>query len=539
MRVLSLVVLTAGGALALLALAGPAGVAAAEALQADWSAAGGAARLAPLGRGILIALATGAVSVALGGLLATGIICAAPGLRGALRWAGLATLLGPPYVYAYAWSLVLLRGGVATSQDVGTGWWPLVAQHARATWCLATWTAPLSAALLLAGWNVAGRPAFALAAQDASVSRGAGRVLLRALLPWLLLALGVAALIGFTEYSVCHLCLVVTWNTQVLAEVQLLEKPGRALLLAWPLGAIVLAGCALLWPLRKLLVQALRDAGAFEDDLGRALAPRAARRRGALMGVAVALLLLTPWGILLARVDSPAAFATTWAIYADEWPSALLCAAAAAGGSVLLASALDLGFTLVAAARRRARLGGAALHERIARRGGAALLGITVALTLCGALLPPALVGDAAAAAYIRVPAISGHWIIVSLVCMARFALIAVLAVIIADRASAETATELAMADGAGGTAAFWNVRWPRLRRLLLPAGMIIFVFSLYEVAATQLVRPPGVGNIALSMLNAIHFGRDAQVAAMCLYLLVLAGACAAAVRTAARRAAR
>jgi ABC-type spermidine/putrescine transport system permease subunit II len=47
-------------------------------------------------------------------------------------------------------------------------------------------------------------------------------------------------------------------------------------------------------------------------------------------------------------------------------------------------------------------------------------------------------------------------------------------------------------------------------------------VLSFTEVAATQLVRPPGVGNLAITLLNAIHFGRNDEVVAMCLYVMLL-----------------
>ena len=57
---------------------------------------------------------------------------------------------------------------------------------------------------------------------------------------------------------------------------------------------------------------------------------------------------------------------------------------------------------------------------------------------------------------------------------------------------------------------------------MLAVGGIVTGLFSFTEVPATLLVCPPGVKNVALTMLNNIHYGRNDEIVAMSLYLMLL-----------------
>ena len=69
-----------------------------------------------------------------------------------------------------------------------------------------------------------------------------------------------------------------------------------------------------------------------------------------------------------------------------------------------------------------------------------------------------------------------------------------------------------------GGQRAVWRVAvWPSLRRSFVLAIAAVGLLSLGEVVATKLVQPPGRRSFAGDLFDAMHYGADATVAAMCL----------------------
>ncbi|QOJ13552.1 MAG: hypothetical protein HRU75_02370 [Planctomycetia bacterium] len=487
-------------------------VAVGEALHADPPAPVLATgRLALLLRGAGIAVAAALAALLLGAGLAAGLLCAPRWWRGWLPALGLAALLTPPYVYAYAWSLLLLRGGVATALDVD-GAAAILLLHGRAVLCLATWLAPLAAVILAAGWRSAGRSAVALAALDLSAPGAFVRFGLRAMGPWILLALLTTGLLALSEFTICHLCLVLTWNTQILIAAQQLHAPGAVARLAWPLLAVLLLLCAALWPLLPRLRTVIAEMSQLADDPPAARrAGRPTRAVGAVLGLLAAALILAPIGILVAAIDSPASVWESWRRYGVEWPGALR--SAALGAALSVAAALGVAWLAVCGEKNR----------RSARFAGALTL-----VAVIGAISPPAVVGDALAAAWqwplwVR----DSEWL-VAFVGVGRFVLIPILAIRLAIGGMSRTGAELAASDGASPTVAFWRIRVLVASGALAGSFIAVGVLLLMEASASQLVRPPGVGNIAVTLLNAIHFGRDAQVAAMCLLLAAIAATCGA-----------
>lgn len=525
MRLLIALILLFAGAVVGAALIWPISVGVADALTADWSRAALTPRSAGLLlRGFEVAAEATALALCLGGALAAGIVCAPRPIAAALKFCGVVTILSPPYVYAYAWSLILLRSGVATSQEFAGDFHQWLALQGRAVWCLGTWTAPLAAGVLLCGWRSAGRASAALAATDARADQLLFKVMPRALAPWAGLAALIAGVVALTEFSVCHLCLVQTYNTQVMADVQLLAVPGQALLLAWPLALLAILIPTVFWPVRRLFTRFLADALSPEDvDGAAALLSRPARAIATVCGAIAISALLAPIVILIGSAGGWRPFVDTWLRYADNWPGSIAGAIGAAVAAGVVALAVEYLFQLGR---------GSKAYAAICRASATAI----VACLLLAALLPPALVGDAAAAAWNHAPLIRDHWPALSLICFARYGIFAVGAMWLSGKTADAPAVELAAIDGASPAVLLWRVRVPRAARILGAALGTITILSLLEVAATLLVQPPGTASISQTMLNAIHFGRDAQVAAMCVYLIAAAGVGAAGLRLVAQR---
>lgn len=485
--------------------------------DAEW----GAAMLGPRRAGLLLrgvrtaALAAGWATL-LGAALAAGMLALRPRwLAPATHWAALVALLTPPYVYAYAWSLVLLPTGTAVGAAGAQAWPDWVTRDGRAVLCLGGWLSPVAAVVLAGAWRRAGRPAFRGALLDAGVLRALVSAALRPLLPWVALSLGVCFLLASTEFSVCHLCLVQTLNTEILAEMQVSEA--AAATLAWPLIAL-LAGVLLFCGLQRrrlsAALDALGDLGALDAAVG------GGRSRGVLAAglAAVAALLLVglPVVLLAGQVRSVAPFAAAWETYRDEWAYGALQAAAAALACALLAISAG---ALAQRGLAGRRAGGAAAR-RVARSAAGALIVMAAVL----ALLPPTLVGRAFVPIGAALGAIRDHWPILSLVNIARFAIIPMIALRLATRGSDRDLTAAAAADGAGWLSAYAAVSLPAGARMLAAATAAVFLLALTEVAATTFVNPPAAPNLAQSLLNAIHFGRDEEIVATCLCVVMAVG---------------
>jgi iron(III) transport system permease protein len=74
-----------------------------------------------------------------------------------------------------------------------------------------------------------------------------------------------------------------------------------------------------------------------------------------------------------------------------------------------------------------------------------------------------------------------------------------------------------------GGSRAVWRVVvWPLCRGAFAWAAVVVGALSLGEVVAGKLVQPPGRQSFAQELFNAMHYGADATVAAMCLLQLVV-----------------
>lgn len=507
MRRLALVLLLlAASVLAALTLLWPAITVSIEIFShADWSVAGlSSRRITLLGRGLLIAVIGSAVAQVVGAGLAAGILDRhSRWRRSAAIWAALFGLLSPPYISAYAWSLPLLPSGIASDATLH-GWHAQLSTTGRAVLCLAIWLAPLAAGTLACGWRVAGRPALALATQDATPFQAMWRLAPGVMAPWIAVSLVVCVIMALTEFTICHLCLIPTWNTEILAEIQNSPRPGAALLLAWPLLALVAMGVALLWPLRASLTRLLRDLASLSDEETPQLPP--CFRAPPIATIISILIVVSPGLLLLSYIDEAAAWSRVWRTFPMEWPTGLLCAM----GTVALSLSLAVGVDFFLIEQR------GNIYARVIAR-------VIFLFALAFALSPPALVGDAFVAAFPPGKPLGDSWFLVSLTTAARFAAIPMLALRFGDIGSEEM-RRAASVDRASRLAWYAHVRLPLAAPTLLLASVVAGLFSLSEIAASQMTTPPGWPRLSVTLLNQIHFGRNADVIVLCLTNLVFTG---------------
>lgn len=534
-RALLLLLIVVALALAVACLAWPAVVAMIETLRGGTGGLASQAlsprRITLLLRGVGVAIAASMLAQLLGGALAVGLCDSRRWAWALTAWVCLITWLAPPYMAAYAWSLPILPSGLPTSAALSSaniGW---LATMGRAILCLGCWMAPAAAAALAMGWNAAGRAARDLALQDASRTQATVSAALPALLPWLAVSICLTLILGLTEFSICHLCLVQTLNTEILAALQEVARPGMGFRLAWPLVALVAIPAVAMIALRRTWFDAITDREAMASDapyagLGdgaiRASAARRAesKRRAEpaptaprfhlVLPLAASLILLLPSALLISHFQDSRAWLRIWAVFPRAWPDGLLVASVSALAALILAIGV---FALTTAA--------SSLLRRRLRHSASAISTVVIGLTACGALAPPALVGDAVLAAYSGSPALGSS---IAPVCMTNVLRFSFLAIAILQSRRLTAQRQMAALDQADWLSALARVQLPLLRGELLVAGLTVGLLSLFEVSAAQLVAPPGFQSLPITLLNQIHFGRSDDVIALCLTAYAFAG---------------
>lgn len=85
--------------------------------------------------------------------------------------------------------------------------------------------------------------------------------------------------------------------------------------------------------------------------------------------------------------------------------------------------------------------------------------------------------------------------------------------------------TDAARLHGASGWTLFRHAQWPQASAQLAAAWYVTYLLCLWDVEALVLIVPPGGETLALRIFNLLHYGHNAQVNALCLILLALAGA--------------
>lgn len=455
-----------------------------------------AAAVRLLWRSVLIA-AAGALLATLFALPAAFVIAGArrAGTRWALSIVVLLPLLMPSYVHAYLWDLLARAGGGGLVGPIGrilTGW-------LRAAWVTAVWLWPLPALLLAAGWRRGGSSVYDLALLDLPAWRARWLVLSTVLRPYLAAAAVAVLVLSMVEYALPHMCLVNTYATELFNRAELRRPLGELAWQSWPLmltatiGAVWLAATA-----GRVARQSSEIADARPAQVGKSPG----------LWVALAVVLLVTLGGPLAYAASelsrPAALWESLRTFRPEWAASLQLSAAVAAGVFVTCLAVVSHF------------GGRATAW--ARRGW-------LVVSLLVAVLPAALVGTALVSVFDR-PGLLGWFYDASPVVwwlgsLSRFAFVGLLVTVAAGGPGEAMVRELSRLDGLARWQEAWFVRWPMLWRPCLAGAVAAGLLAISEVAVSTLVRPPGTGVIAISLLNQMHFARQDSVIASSLLMVL------------------
>ncbi len=83
---------------------------------------------------------------------------------------------------------------------------------------------------------------------------------------------------------------------------------------------------------------------------------------------------------------------------------------------------------------------------------------------------------------------------------------------------------DAARLEGATRGQMFRWVVWPQIAPQILAAWYVVYLLCLWDVESLVVIQPPGGETLALKIFNLLHYGHAAQVNALCLVLLAVAG---------------
>lgn len=424
--------------------------------------------------------------------------------RAAIAWVAAAVLVVPPMVYGYLWYLTVGHNaqlpGLPSPMNLGMANALFVA---LAAWSIGLWMWPIPALVLAAGWQWTGRPAWLLARLDASDGRAFARAALPAMAPYVVASMAICLLLAAQEYAVPALFSVQVWQTQWLALAQAGVPLGQLAIAALP-GAGILLACLVVF---GRFWQTVESQG--QVDLGIALTSGRARLCAglALAGLLILTVGLPTVGAVLTMPKGlhfePGRFApeladtpTLMALVATVATAAALGTQGRGGRWVvgLAAVAWTLPLGLLSEAAHEAQIAGLASLPEALRRARLDWGRIYNAIDLlvwvsvvAGRMLPVA-------------------WLLMALV---RRSLPPVLA-------------EQATVDGASRSQILWWLLLPILAPAAAASWLICALLAATETAAATMLRPPGFDALAIGLLNQMHYGRDADVVAMCILLIAV-----------------
>lgn len=374
-------------------------------------------------------------------------------------------------------------------------WVTIWAGYVIAVVGLAIWSAPIAGVLIASGLGhrtnlytemIALEPV-GLCRRTALWVRLHLAILVRA---WVLVTV-----IMFGSAVPMHLAQLETWSIVIWR--QLAESPieqwGRIWLSAWP--TIFIAGIGA-WVLTGPLVRR-REESRFEDQgYSLQIVPKLV-----ILGAIIvwALGAMVPMGAMLVTLDDWGAILYFWRIESGAMIDSGLLALAA--GLVVMFVAVLVAITLGNPSRRIRRIGAWAL------------------MILCTlGLIPGVLIG--AAVARSPIPWMTTGWSGAVLASCIRSAFLG--AIIGALCASSESIERKSIRwQMAGGSIVGWRrAVMPTITMPLLGAGLIAGLFSMYEIEASVMVRPPGMDNLPQQLLADLHYARLEQLSAAGINLL-------------------
>ncbi|MBN1345288.1 MAG: hypothetical protein JXQ73_21525 [Phycisphaerae bacterium] len=391
-------------------------------------------------------------------------------------------LLLPPYVYVFGWDRVIPISLIHLLGD----WAPL----ARTVWVWAGWSWPIPALVLASGWQRVGHGAYRAALLDADAPTAFRLAALPLLAGHAAIAMIVLWVLFMIEYNAPHACSAQVFATELLAWAQSSRHAVDVVAPALPLTVVVIAGCG-------AVLVGLRGR-ASEDDRQEAAPVELGVGRLRPIAPVLAVFLVTvvlPVGGLVVRLASWDSFVRLWRVYDRELIESVAIAAACGLAVVWVGTAL---------------VGSGSL--RWARR-------TAVGMSVVVGLMPAALVGQAVVAAYQRVDLVYDHWPVMVLTQVARWGWIGCLAAWLVARSAPESLVDQARADGAGEVEAEVRVGWRDQWPVLAAAIALVGALSLAEVPAMSMVRPPGIGWIAQTLMEKFHRFEDQMLVTICCVL--------------------
>jgi iron(III) transport system permease protein len=144
------------------------------------------------------------------------------------------------------------------------------------------------------------------------------------------------------------------------------------------------------------------------------------------------------------------------------------------------------------------------------------------ALALLPIAVPGVVTGIGLASLWNAGPLAGWHGPVVWIGCAARFAAFAMGAMVAALLQVDRSLEEAAAVAGASWWQGMRHVVVPLIRRGMLAGWAIVFILSMREVATSMLVHPPGRDTLAIQLFQMMHYGADAQVAALGVILIVV-----------------
>jgi ABC-type Fe3+ transport system permease subunit len=468
----------------------------------------GSGRIALLIRSLAIAGFIGLVGVCMGIPIGR-LISSRVSRRGQLL---VAILISPMWLPA---TMVYAAGNLMRAPDTIVGralitystssedlrWLTIWAGYTIAIVGLAIWSAPIAGLLIGSGMG------FRSNTYDEMIALEPVGIARRSAL-WVRLHLGVlgrawvlVTVIMLGSAVPMHLSQLETWSIGIWR--QLAERPidqwGTVWLSAWPMVFVGICGA---WVLTRTVVG--KEKTNQCDDRGHA------GQRVPRMVMIAALCVwtlgaLVPLSAMLVTLDDFGSLIQFWRLESGAMRDS---------GTIALVTGL---LTIVTAFLVAITLG--APSVRIRRLGAAAVMMLCVL-----GFIPGVLIG--AAVARSSLPGITDGWTGALLASCIRTAFLG--AIIGAMCASAESVERKSIRwQIAGGSFGGWaRTVLPGIWMPILGAGLIGSIYSMYEIEASVMVRPPGMDNLPQQLLSDLHYARLEQLSAAGVNLLIIGLAC-------------
>ncbi len=436
-------------------------------------------------------------------------------------------LVTMPSTFAYAWLLLSTSRNEAIASFFRLiGWSTPGLEPVQAAWVLATWLWPIPALILSLAFKQIGVRSYQLACIDASPARAFCRGALPVMRAPIMAAAALVFILAAIDTNVPPLLLANnTWSSEMTAMAAVaggrLHPVAYLAWSTWPLLAVVaLVALAAVPGLRQMA------RWADEPNPGDTGSLLPGTRWSFPVACAVALLItLLPIVVFILELatgrNTPTqALATAWLTAGDALLATLVVAVLAAVASVMIAMAL--------------------LVEPNWPRCVRVVSATATAAIVAVAIWPAELTGSAVAVFFLE------DWIsprdswnvyddspfVWMAAMIARFAFLPVCLVRLLNRRLPMELTEQAAIDGANRIQRLAHTRLPPLGRPLLAAGVMVGCLTMSEVAASQLLQPPGFfgGSLAVHVDALMHYGRQNETIALALMLMIPAilAACAA-----------